>query len=226
MVVLDKTQAKQLMRRLRTYCKDLKNYLITLGHFTEDELNVFNDTFLYYDSRVKKSEDDDSLGLALNGEKPRIIIAIKHYQHMERINELTNEFSNIVLIADEAQVSCCYKNTDSDTYHDPSVKYDNEFVKLREASNKYIAVSATVQDVIMVDKTLYSDNIVYIPPNDYYTGILNWQFKHIEDDEKNAVVRILDELSVEKPIVRYDRRNNVKNELHGLILKSSRLTNV
>ena len=217
MVVLDKSQAKQLMRRLRTYCKDLKNHLRSLGHFTEDELNVFNDSFLYYDSRVKKSEDDDSLGLALTGEKPRIIIAIKHYQHIERINALVNEFSNIVLIADEAQVSCCYKNIDSDTYHDPSVKYDNEFVKLRESSQKYIAVSATVQDVIMVDKTLYSDNIVYIPPNDYYTGILNWQFKHIENDEKNAVVRILDELSVEKPIVRYDRRHNVTNE-HPIIV--------
>lgn len=216
MVVLDKSQAKQLMRRLRTYCKDLKNHLRELGHFTEDELNVFNDSFLYYDSRVKKSEDDDSLGLALTGEKPRIIIAIKHYQHIERINEMVNEFSNIVLIADEAQVSCCYKNTDSDTYHDPSVKYDNEFVKLREASNKYIAVSATVQDVIMVDKTLYSDNIVYIPPNDYYTGIANWQFKHI-DKEENAVVRILDELSTEKPIVRYDRRHNVTNE-HPIIV--------
>jgi hypothetical protein len=217
MIVLDKSQAKQLMRRLRTYCKDLKNHLRELGHFTEDELNVFNDSFLYYDSRVKKSEDDDSLGLALTGEKPRIIIAIKHYQHIERINELTNEFSNIVLIADEAQVSCCYKNIDSDGYHDPSVKYDNEFVKLREASSKYIAVSATVQDVIMVDKTLYSDNIVYIPPNDYYTGITNWQFKHIDSDEKNAVVRILDELSVEKTIIRFDRRHNVTNE-HPIIV--------
>jgi len=217
MVVLDKSQAKQLMRRLRTYCKDLKNHLRSLGHFTEEQLNVFNDTFLYYDSRVKKSEDDNSLGLALTGEKPRIIIAIKHYQHIERINASINEFSNVVLIADEAQVSCCYKNIDSDTYHDPSVKYDNEFVKLRESSQKYIAVSATVQDVIMVDKTLYSDNIVYIPPNDYYTGILNWQFKHIDKDEGNAVVRILNELSVEKPIVRYDRRHNVTNE-HPIIV--------
>jgi hypothetical protein len=217
MIVLDKSQAKQLMRRLRTYCKDLKNHLRSLGHFTENELNVFNDTFLYYDCRVKKSEDDDSLGLALTGEKPRIIIAIKHYQHIERINALVNEFSNIVLVADEAQVSCCYKNMDSDTYHDPSVKYDNEFVKLREASNKYIAVSATVQDVIMVDKTLYSDNIVYIPPNDYYTGILNWYFKHIGKDEENAVVRILNELSVEKTIIRFDRRHNVTNE-HPIIV--------
>jgi hypothetical protein len=106
---------------------------------------------------------------------------------------------------------------DSDTYHDPDVKYDNEFVKLRESSRKYIAVSATVQDVIMVDKSLYSDNIVYIPPNDYYTGMTNWQFKHINKDEENAVVRILDELSVEKPIVRYDRRHNLENE-HPIII--------
>jgi hypothetical protein len=218
MIVLDKSQAKQLMRRLRTYCKELKNHLRELGHFTEDELNVFNDTFLYYDSQVKKSEDDNSLDLALTGEKPRIIIAIKHYQHIERINALVNEFSNIILIADEAQVSCCYKNMDSDSYHDPSVKYDNEFVKLREASNKYIAVSATVQDLIMVDKTLYSDNIVYIHPNDYYTGILNWQFKHIDKDEENVVVRILNELSVEKPIIRFDRRHNVTNEHPVIVL--------
>jgi hypothetical protein len=217
MIVLDKSQVRQLMRRLRTYCNDLKNHLRELGHFTEEQLNIFNDNFIYYDANCKKSDGDNSLGMALSGEKPRIIIAIKHHQHIQRINESVNEFSNIVLIADEAQVSCCYKNTDSDTYHDPSVKYDNEFVKLREASNKYIAVSATVQDVIMVDRTLYSDNIVYIPPNDYYTGILNWHFKHIEKDEENAVVRILDELSVEKPIVRYDRRHDVESE-HPIIV--------
>jgi hypothetical protein len=212
MVVLDKSQVRQLMRRLRSYCNELKNYLKSLDCFSEDELSIFNDNFIYYDSRIKKSDDDDSLGLALTGERPRIIIAIKHHQHIERINEMVNEFSNIVLIADEAQVSCCYKNIDTDTYHDPAVKYDNEFVKLRESSRKYIAVSATVQDVIMVDKSLYSDNIVYIPPNDYYTGMTKWQFKHINNDEENAVVRILDELSVEKPIVRYDRRHNVENE--------------
>jgi len=217
MVVLDKSQVRQLMRRLRSYCNELKNYLKSLGRFSEDELSIFNDNFIYYDSSIKKSDDDDSLGLALTGERPRIIIAIKHHQHIERINEMVNEFSNIVLIADEAQVSCCYKNMDSDTYHDPAVKYDNEFVKLRESSRKYIAVSATVQDVIMVDKSLYSDNIVYIPPNDYYTGMTNWQFKHINKDEENAVVRILNELSTEKPIVRYDRRHNVENE-HPIIV--------
>lgn len=217
MVVLDKSQVRQLMRRLRSYCNELKNYLKSLGRFSEDELSIFNDNFIYYDSSIKKSDDDDSLGLALTGERPRIIIAIKHHQHIERINEMVNEFSNIVLIADEAQVSCCYKNIDTETYHDPAVKYDNEFVKLRESSRKYIAVSATVQDVIMVDKSLYSDNIVYIPPNDYYTGMTNWQFKHINKDEENAVVRILNELSTEKPIVRYDRRHNVENE-HPIIV--------
>ena len=65
MVVLDKSQVRQLMRRLRSYCNELKNYLKSLGRFSEDELSIFNDNFIYYDSSIKKSDDDDSLGLAI-----------------------------------------------------------------------------------------------------------------------------------------------------------------
>jgi len=221
MIVLDRSQVRQLMRRLRTYCKDLKNHLRSLGHFTDDELSLFNDSFIYYDSMTKKTDDDTSLELAISSEKPKIVIAIKHHQHIKRINECITDDSNIVLVADEAQVSCCYKNLDTETYHNPSVKYDNEFVKLRESSYKYIMVSATVQDIIMVDKSLYSDNIVYIPPNDYYTGISKWIFKNIVEDEDDdssvhVVVNILNELSKEKPILRYDRRHKTENE-HPII---------
>lgn len=221
LIVLDRSQVRQLMRRLRTYCIDLKNHLRTLGYFTDDELSLFNDSFIYYDSTTKKTDDDISLELAMSSDKPKIVIAIKHHQHIKRINECITDDSNIVLVADEAQVSCCYKNLETDTYHNSSVKYDNEFVKLRESSCKYIMVSATVQDIIMVDRSLYSDNIVYIPPNDYYTGTSKWIFKNIIEDEEDdssvhVVVNILNELSKEKPILRYDRRHKTDNE-HPII---------
>lgn len=223
LIVLDRSQVRQLMRRLRIYCIDLKNHLRSLGHFTDEELMVFNDNFIYYDSMTKKTEEDNNLELALSSVKPKIVIAIKHHQHIKRINDCVTEESNILLVADEAQVSCCYKNLDSETYHNASVKYDNEFVKLRESCYKYIMVSATVQDIIMVDRSLYSDNIVYIPPNEYYTGISKWIFKNIvedDDDSKNSsmnvVINILNELSKETPIMRYDRRHKIENE-HPII---------
>ena len=223
MVVLDKSQVKQLIRRLKTYCVQLKSYLKSLNLFEEEELCVFNPNFLYYDSTTKIDKDDDRLPKALSGESPKIIIVIKHYQHLLRINNCVTESTKLCLLADEAQVSCCYKNIDTETYHDENVKYDNEFIKLRNTSRKYIPVSATVQDIVMVDRSLYSDNIVYIPVSEYYTGISDWIWKDLSNEEENDYVRIIEELSMQKPIKRYDRRHDKEN-YHPIIclLKTER----
>jgi hypothetical protein len=156
-IVLSKSQVLQLTFRLKAYIRELKTYLVSLNMFSEEELDFLSENFLYFDAENKLSDDDNRLSLAINSEKPRFVICIKHYQHLERVNKEITDDSKICLIADEAQVSCCYKDISNiPTYHDDSVKYDKEFITLRKNSTKFIAVSATVQDIIMVEENLYS----------------------------------------------------------------------
>jgi hypothetical protein len=225
-IVLSKSQVLQLTFRLKTYIKELKNYLVSLNMFSEEELDFLSENFLYFDAENKLSDDDDRLSLAINSEKPRFVICIKHYQHLERVNKEITDYSKICLIADEAQVSCCYKDISNiPTYHDDSVKYDKEFITLRQKSTKFIAVSATVQDIIMVEENLYSDNIVFIPQSKNYVGISLWNSNilDISDDKKddiipNSALKIITELSKTEPITRNNYRFDKEEDKHPIIV--------
>lgn len=224
-IVLSKSQVLQLMFRLKTYIRELKTYLVSLNMFSEEELDFLSENFLYFDAENKLSDDDDRLSLAINSEKPRFVICIKHYQHLERVNQRITDDSKICLIADEAQVSCCYKDISNiPTYHDESVKYDKEFITLRQKSTKFIAVSATVQDIIMVEENLYSDNIVFIPQSKNYVGISLWNSNilDISEDKKddiipNSALKIITELSKTEPITRNNYRFD-KEDKHPIIV--------
>jgi hypothetical protein len=171
-------------------------------------------------------DDDDRLRLAINSEKPRFVICIKHYQHLERVNKEITDDSKICLIADEAQVSCCYKDISNiPTYHDENIKYDKEFITLRKNSTKFIAVSATVQDIIMVEENLYSDNIVFIPQSKNYVGISLWNSNilDISEDKKddiipNSALKIITELSKTEPITRNNYRFDKEDDKHPIIV--------
>ena len=220
MVVLDRAQVKQLMQRIKSITDGLCKHLKENIGFTDDEINIF-DKVLYYDSDNPLEDENLDLNNALNGKQPRIVICIKHFVHIKRINDLMTEKSNIVLIADEAQSSAAYKhNEDEDGfYHDKRVKYEQEFVKLKDASEKCVCISATAQDLIMVEVNLWSDNIVYIPPNSDYTGIKNCKFINIDATHLQNIVDytlgIMEQLSIVKPITRIDRRNK-KTDLHPI----------
>ncbi|NBP58510.1 hypothetical protein EBU71_18635, partial [bacterium] len=224
-IVLNKSQVGQLMFRLRAYVKELKSHLVSLNMFTEKQLDFLSESFLYFDAENKMSADDDSLHLAINGEKPRFVICIKHHQHLERVNKEITDGSKICLIADEAQVSCCYKDISNiPTYHDDSVKYDKEFITLRQKSTKFIAVSATLQDIIMVEENLYSDNIVFIPQTDKYVGMSLWHTKSLDvsEDKKDDIIptsalNVLTELSKTEPIKRQNYRF-AKEDKHPIIV--------
>ena len=224
-IVLSKSQVLQLTFRLKTYIRELKTYLVSLNMFSEEQLDFLSENFLYFDAENKLSDDDDRLSLAINSEKPRFVICIKHYQHLERVNKEITDDSKICLIADEAQVSCCYKDISNiPTYHDDSVKYDKEFITLRQKSTKFIAVSATVQDIIMVEENLYSDNIVFIPQSKNYVGISLWNSNilDISEDKKdniipNSALKIITELSKTEPISRNNYRFD-KEDKHPIIV--------
>ena len=217
MVVLDTSQVCQLMMRLQSIIKELCKYLKTLG-ISDEELSIF-DNVLYYDSHNKIKENDKSLENAVVGIERRIIIAIKHNVHISRINKLCNENSNILVVADEAQCSGCYKNKISPTYHDDNIKYEHEFVILKTKAKKCILVSATVMDILMVDENIFSDNIVHITPDEDYTGLKDSKFVNLDVKKDTDIVElsleIIEELSSQNPITRYDRRHN-KTDKHPI----------
>jgi len=225
-IVLSKSQVLQLMFRLKTYIRELKTYIVSLNMFSEEQLDFLSENFLYFDAENKLMDDDDRLRLAINSEKPRFVICIKHYQHLERVNKEITDDSKICLIADEAQVSCCYKDISNiPTYHDENIKYDKEFITLRKNSTKFIAVSATVQDIIMVEENLYSDNIVFIPQSKNYVGISLWNSNilDISEDKKddiipNSALKIITELSKTEPITRNNYRFDKEDDKHPIIV--------
>jgi hypothetical protein len=225
-IVLSKSQVLQLTFRLKTYIRELKTYLVSLNMFSEEQLDFLSENFLYFDAENKLMDDDDRLRLAINSEKPRFVICIKHYQHLERVNKEITDDSKICLIADEAQVSCCYKDISNiPTYHDENIKYDKEFITLRKNSTKFIAVSATVQDIIMVEENLYSDNIVFIPQSKNYVGISLWNSNilDISEDKKddiipNSALKIITELSKTEPITRNNYRFDKEDDKHPIIV--------
>lgn len=211
MIVLDSVQQVQLMSRLKTTLVEICTHLEKLERFSDKEIGIFKEV-LYYDS--KNRVKDNSLELAMSGEKRRIIVTLKQCSHLSRINKFWTENSNVCLIPDEAQSSAAYK-INTGTFHDESIQYENEFVLLKLRAKKYIPVSATVQDILMVDDKLWSDNIVYIPPTENYRGLFNCKFINIdvsEDDDTQIIPQstceILEELSLTEPIVRYDRRHD------------------
>ena len=216
-VCLDIAQSNQIILRFKKMMNDLKVYLISNHLDSLYDLSMFDDV-LFYDSH---KPIDDNLCDSLNGEKRRIVVCIKHYKHIKRINELISENSNIVMMCDEAQSSGAFKHKmdEHDNYHDETVQYDNEIAILKSNTKKCIYVSATVQDIIMVSENLYSDNIVYIEPSESYTGIYKTIFEVLEikdkKDNEKKVLDILQKLSSEEPFERNDLKNN-KRDRHPI----------
>lgn len=220
-LVMDRNQKKQLHRRLNKIMLDLYKYLKTLK-FEESELEKFlPENILYYDSLNKYKGDD--LKNSLDGSKPRLIIVIKEYTQIKRINSFLKEENKIVLILDEVHKTGAYKKQD-DIYHDDNIKYDDAIVYTKKFTKKIINISATAQDFIMVEN-LYSDNIVYIYPLDFHTGIKDWVWDNefnTKNDKKSdiipeSVLNFLDKKNSENLIVRYDRKNE-KVDLHPHII--------
>ena len=200
-VVLDTSQVTQLVSRLNESKNDLIRHLEKCG-FPTEYFDSF-DKILYYDSNSPLKKTDKDLENALNGTKRRIIIVIKHHSHVNRVNKLFTEDSNVVLIADEAQQSGCYKHLEDENgeYHNDDIKYEHEYVQLKERAVKCISITATAQDILMVDNNLWSDNIIYIPPGSDYIGLRHCEFLNI-NFKKTDVLEIIENLSTLDPIER------------------------
>ena len=221
-LVMDKNQKKQVYRRLCSIMNTLYEHLKTLN-FTDEEINRFNtNSILYYDSSNKLSGND--LENSLNGTCPRFIFVIKEYTQIERINKFLCFDSKIILILDEVHKTGAYKK-DNDIYHNENVYYDEAIVQLKENAQKIINVSATAQDFLMVSD-IYSNNIIYINPSKYHTGIKDWIWDNTfttKKDKKDdiipeSILNFLQKKSSEDLIVRYDRKNNKVDKHPHIVL--------
>lgn len=219
-LVMDRNQKKQVHRRLSKITGELYKHLKELNYSNEDIERFNPESILYYDSLNKCSLK--SLEESLSGLKPRLIFVIKEYTQIQRLNKFLKS-KNIVLILDEVHKTGAYKKDDG-IYHDENVKYDDSIVYMKQYAKKIINVSATGQDFIMVEN-FYSDNIVYIPPDDFHTGIKDWlwdtEFSTKKDKKSDivpeSVLNFLERKTTEKVIKRYDRKNG-KVDLHPHII--------
>ena len=224
-IVKDRGQKKQLWSRLCKDLTDLRKYLKSKG-FSNDEISIFEEP-IYYDSHCSgnaKKYCETKLKPALDGTKRRIIIAIKHAAHLERITSCTHMNSNIALFVDEAHILGGYKylgDGSGTDLHDSSVHYDRELFKLKDRTHckKYVAITATAQTLLISDPNLYPRGVINIPSHMHHRGLHDYIFHtnfHKEDEEYEAcededgynwpmsLKSVLAKLSVEPP---YERTN-------------------
>jgi len=221
-LVMDKNQKRQVYRRLVSIMNELYEYLKLQGFKDEDLVRFNSNNILYYDSTNKNKGND--LENSFNGTCSRFIFVIKEYTQIQRINKHLDLSFPIVLILDEVHRTGGYKK-DDDIYHNEKVHYDESIVYTKKFAKKIINVSATAQDFMMVEE-LYSDNIVYISPSEYHTGIKDWIWNNSfttkkdkkEDIIPESVLEFIQTKSSEDLIVRYDRKNNKVDKHPHIIL--------
>lgn len=182
--VLDIAQKEQLLSRLSIYMKELSEYLKSLPSINLSLVERYDD-ILYEDS--KRACDAEKLFNAISGVENRIIITIKHFKHLERVNKKINTAimnrlnSKLVLLIDEAHKAGGYKTVKA-PYISDKVQYDKELLKLKNNCLKYIPITATPSDPFYCDATLSIKNLVKIPTDNGYTGITNTVFNIIDTD--------------------------------------------
>ena len=228
MLTLNRTQSGILRKRILQDSKELCAHLESLG-FSQDEVDMFRQP-LYFDCKNPLKKKDDRLKLAMNGEKRRTIICAKHNVQLSRIRKLWTEESNLCIFGDEAHQSCAYKTKHSN-HENKTGKYDLEVVELKNKALKFVPITGSPQDIIMVEKNLYTDNVVYIEPGQYFSGpeSLIWKTIDTKNTKKDDAFPkylndVLVDVSKQEPIERYDRRfGKIDKHPHVVMVRTDRL---
>lgn len=225
-VVMNLKQKSQLYKRYINDTLELKNFLLTEGFFG-DQLDIFEEP-IFYDSSSHNTFDED-IQACLNGSARRAIICIHHEKHLQNVLSHMTPESRLVVFIDEAHKLGGYKNLSSSGLGDDlhgSTKYETALQEIKTHAIKIFLITATPQDILLSDPTLYAYGIVYIPEGTKYRGIICWQFDLIEhtkvsdeeihaevnDDGKRKIIGIpkpfmkwMKKLSNEDPIKRTDK---------------------
>jgi len=199
-IVKDIKQSLQFISRKDKVFSALTLFLKQKG-FSEDELKIFSpDYCVFICSKTKKSDKirmEKLLKTSLEGKDNCLIVAIHHYNHIERIEHQINygvvAQNRLVICIDEAHILSGYKNigykNDLSDIHDGN-KYDKALENLKFHAKKIVNITATPQEVLQSDSTIHIDGLVIIPKEVGYRGISNWVFKTFYDDYKSQGIEI------------------------------------
>ncbi len=212
MIVKDRLQMRQLMSRIHNETKELRARLKELG-FLKKERKRFKES-LYCDSTLGTLERDEffiHLQQAFNGNRPRIVVAIHHENHLERIyREMMMATATSVLFIDEAHKLGGYKKLadDEGDLHNPDIGYDVNISAMKEMASKVYLITATPQDIMISEPNLFIRSILWLRCPANYIGVDRWKFKRVlpePDDSTQALIQILADLSTAQPIERVDK---------------------
>jgi len=233
MIILkDKNQMRQFSRRLLAEFEELRKFK-NLG-----ETGLYDD-YIYIDGSYNKSEKENEVKRIKNAflKKPKVIIAIHHKDHVNRIHQalvrlhISNKIqkNQLALFIDEAHILGGYKMLDfkNKVYHKPDVQYEETLYKLKILSRKIFLITATPQDIIAVEAELYTKGIVRLPNRMDYVGVEKWRFVEIPDNEEKIEVykgtlvpesynHVINILSKKKPPTQTTKSGEQK--LHPIIL--------
>jgi len=171
-----KVDKDQLIVRLnRTVNEVLRNDDLGLKHKFREQLT--NIIYVDGDSNEKdKEEQCEKMKKVLNGENNGIIISLANGIQLERIHQYVTSKTNMATFLDEADVEGGYGQP-VDTIQ-PKAKFIR---KLINKSKRYIAITATGQDILVCDHRLYSDNILLQKPGPSYRGFHDVIFDPIKN---------------------------------------------
>jgi hypothetical protein len=190
-IVKDRKQKMQLMNRFIKGNKKLQKWL-KKQNVSQEYLNLYNEP-IYLDSKIgDKNTFLNNVSLSLKGKQRKTIICLWEVSHIQRVYNLIKKPSRIALFIDEAHTIGGYKNiskTDNgEDIHNTKVQYDEVLLDLKVLCEKIFLITATPQDILMLDPDLYTYGIVFVPNGKDYRGIEDWNFKLIE--EKDDIVKI------------------------------------
>jgi hypothetical protein len=154
------------------------------------------------------------------GDRARVVIAIKHYAHMQHIGSFLGEDSLAAVFMDEAHATACYfqDQTENEEFGNSNNKYDKLYEVARAKFKKIIYISATPQDVINVDPRIGVQSVSYLQPTALYTGYDRCEMHAVDVDDHNAAARALvRRLDGMRPIRRENRRFGVVDE-HPIVV--------
>lgn len=190
LVCLNNNLKEQMETRIVGYARELLHYLESKGvALTAYQKKMFSEPMFFDSIYFKKNEDiyKKELDDALYNAQPRIILTLKHFKHVEILNNIIREnednqraraeaigtaheevltLPKFCLILDEYQVTGVIKD-DADENDD--VKYDARLKMLRNYCLKEIGFTATANDVYFNMK-IPVKNICLLPTKPEYRG--------------------------------------------------------
>lgn len=215
LIVKDRQQMRQLLFRVNAEMQDVRQKLKALGFSKEDRERYHS--VLYCDSKSTKDETStffDGIQEAFSGRAPRFIIAIHHEKHLQRIQNYQNHsVVPSILFIDEAHKLGGYKKLSPEgiDFHDLDISYDTLISAMKERATKIYLITATPQDIMIIESQLYIRSIIWLRCPANYIGIDKWRFARIEPEPatpRESLLCILSELSNAPCIERIDKFGN------------------